>query len=130
MKDENVHSWQPVKGDEPGLAEGPNVLLLPELPAGVVAIALEQFAPGTRIAQGSLSRARDATLDLLREAEFVVGFPWDMDEEAFRAARRSVRLVHLLSAGMSSWTCLWPPVLTYPSVGMAGAIPQQRRSTR
>ena len=97
-RDEHVPSWQPIKGDELG-PHRPNVLLVPELPAGVVAIAFEHFAPGTRVAQGSLSRARDATLTLLREAEFVVGFPWDMDEEAFRAASGSVRLVHLLSAG-------------------------------
>lgn len=76
-----------------------SVVLLPRLPDDVVALARELAPDGYVIEVADLDHDRPAALDALTRADFVMGFPYHLDREAFEAARGSVRLIQLLSAG-------------------------------
>lgn len=75
------------------------IAFLPELPDDVVALARELAPPGYRIEVGDLARDRAAALDLLGRADYLLGFPYHLDDEAFLAAAQHVKLIQLLSAG-------------------------------
>ena len=58
------------------------IAFLPELPDDVVALARELAPPGYRIEVGDLARDRAAALDLLGRADYLLGFPYHLDDEA------------------------------------------------
>lgn len=75
------------------------VLFMPRLPDDVIALARELAPPGFRVEVADLARDRDEALTAMARADYLLGFPYHLDDEAFDAASRNVRLIQLLSAG-------------------------------
>lgn len=75
------------------------VLLMPNLPDDVVALARELAPSGYRIEVADLTEDRDHALASMARADYLLGFPYHLDEEAFTAAGKNVKLIQLLSAG-------------------------------
>lgn len=74
-----------------------DVVLAPSLPDPIVELARSVFAGAVHVAD--LGRDRDRALELFASTEFLIGFPWDLDEESFSALSTRCRLIQLLSAG-------------------------------
>ncbi|MGV9797772.1 NAD(P)-dependent oxidoreductase [Mycobacterium sp. NPDC003449] len=75
------------------------VLFLPQLPADVIALARDLAPRGFRIEVADLRQDRESALRHLSRADYLLGFPYHLDEEAFAAAAENVKLIQLLSAG-------------------------------
>jgi phosphoglycerate dehydrogenase-like enzyme len=72
---------------------------MPTLPDDVVALARELAPTGYRVEVGDLATDRDDALARMGQADYLLGFPYHLDEEAFTAAGKNVKLIQLLSAG-------------------------------
>jgi phosphoglycerate dehydrogenase-like enzyme len=72
---------------------------MPHLPDDVVAVARELAPEGFRVEVADLAEDRVAALAAMARADYLFGFPYHLDEEAFQAAARNVKLIQLLSAG-------------------------------
>ena len=75
------------------------VVFMPTLPDDVVELARSLAPAGYRVEVADLAVDRDHALGLMRQADYLLGFPYHLDREAFEAAAGSVKLIQLLSAG-------------------------------
>jgi phosphoglycerate dehydrogenase-like enzyme len=72
---------------------------MPALPDDVIALARSLAPDGYRVEVADLDLDRDHALALMAQADYLLGFPYHLDAEAFTAAAHNVRLIQLLSAG-------------------------------
>jgi phosphoglycerate dehydrogenase-like enzyme len=74
-----------------------DIVLTPALPDPIVELARSVLPGSVEVADPD--RERERALELFGAAEFLIGFPWDLDEESFAALSTRCRLIQLLSAG-------------------------------
>lgn len=75
------------------------VVLMPALPDDVLELARSLAPEGFRVEVADLDLDRPHALGLMARADYLLGFPYHLDAEAFAAASSGVKLIQLLSAG-------------------------------